>query len=331
MFEGYRPVSCMSASDQEVYNPTTQVWVTQVPNLGLGSSTCTNPSELNNKKIHEQKNFLGINFDIPNDYEIEDILSNSWKGVMLKIKKRNTEEKVSLFRINDQFAQSLQIKIMYRNYSFLKKVEHENFVMLAKGIKPYVVEGFNHVYLAIEYMDYPLRALIDQKYKLTDITYRAPEMIFDTSPYDEKIDIWSVVCIFVELLTGKTLYQISSSSLITKESLDRGREEVMNHFENSFISKKATEYYSRILYLSPIQILQDDLQSTSKESDYSAEIARDLLSKMLKIKPEDRISSGDALQHKYINSTKFNSSYQIDELAADPLSISEWQGMLEFI
>jgi serine/threonine protein kinase len=64
---------------------------------------------------------------------------------------------------------------------------------------------------------------------------------------------------------------------------------------------------------------------------YLAENARDLLSKMLKIKPEDRISSDEALQHKYINSTKFNLSYQIDELDADPLSISEWQGMLEFI
>ena len=33
-----------------------------------------------------------------------------------------------------------------------------------------------------------------------DVTYRAPEIIVGSRNYNEKVDIWSVGCIFAELL-----------------------------------------------------------------------------------------------------------------------------------
>ena len=37
--------------------------------------------------------------------------------------------------------------------------------------------------------------------------YRAPEFFFDASIYSGNVDIWSVGCIFAELLTKKILFQ----------------------------------------------------------------------------------------------------------------------------
>jgi serine/threonine protein kinase len=35
--------------------------------------------------------------------------------------------------------------------------------------------------------------------------YRAPELLINAK-YDSKIDVWAVGCIFVEMLTGKALF-----------------------------------------------------------------------------------------------------------------------------
>jgi len=36
--------------------------------------------------------------------------------------------------------------------------------------------------------------------------YRAPELLFGCSMYSEKIDMWSLGCIFAELITLKPLF-----------------------------------------------------------------------------------------------------------------------------
>lgn len=37
--------------------------------------------------------------------------------------------------------------------------------------------------------------------------YRAPELLFCMKEYDEKVDIWSVGCIFAEMITGDILFK----------------------------------------------------------------------------------------------------------------------------
>ena len=36
--------------------------------------------------------------------------------------------------------------------------------------------------------------------------YRAPELLLASHKYDEKVDVWSVGCIFAEMLQGKPLF-----------------------------------------------------------------------------------------------------------------------------
>jgi serine/threonine protein kinase len=37
--------------------------------------------------------------------------------------------------------------------------------------------------------------------------YRAPEVILECADWDEKSDIWSLVCIFIEMYTGELFYE----------------------------------------------------------------------------------------------------------------------------
>jgi cell division cycle 2-like protein len=59
----------------------------------------------------------------------------------------------------------------------------------------------------VKYCDFGLARLVDKnKIALTSrvITrwYRAPELFLGDNFYDEKVDIWSIGCVFVELVTN---------------------------------------------------------------------------------------------------------------------------------
>jgi serine/threonine protein kinase len=51
--------------------------------------------------------------------------------------------------------------------------------------------------------------------------YRAPELLLGTTIYGPAIDVWSVGCVFAELLTGKALFDGRSEL----EQLDKVRPE----------------------------------------------------------------------------------------------------------
>ncbi len=42
--------------------------------------------------------------------------------------------------------------------------------------------------------------------RVITLWYRPPELLLGAEHYDPKIDVWSVGCIFAELLSGKPLF-----------------------------------------------------------------------------------------------------------------------------
>ena len=42
--------------------------------------------------------------------------------------------------------------------------------------------------------------------------YRSPELLLGANTYDSKIDIWSVGCIFAEMILGETLFKSDSEA-----------------------------------------------------------------------------------------------------------------------
>ncbi|KER23908.1 kinase domain protein [Opisthorchis viverrini] len=133
--------------------------------------------------------------------------------------------------------------------------------------------------------------------------YRAPEVILGLG-YSENVDIWSVGCIFAEMVLERILFPgtdyVDQWTKITDE-LGTPSSEFMSRLENSV---------RRYLMLRPrtdprpfSELFPDECfpPSSSEHETLNADQARDLLYRMLVIDPLERVSVDEALQHPYIN------------------------------
>jgi len=123
--------------------------------------------------------------------------------------------------------------------------------------------------------------------------YRAPELLLNCSEYTAAIDIWSVGCIFMEILKREPLFPgsnyVEQLKLITEfigspDDSDLG-----------FLRSDNTRRYIR-------QLPQVPKQPFAQKFPNMDEDARDLVEKMLVFDPSKRITVEEALSHRYLAS-----------------------------
>ncbi|PAA82761.1 hypothetical protein BOX15_Mlig028739g3, partial [Macrostomum lignano] len=133
--------------------------------------------------------------------------------------------------------------------------------------------------------------------------YRAPEVILGMG-YQENVDIWSVGCIFGEMVRGRILFpgtdHIDQWTKITEqlgtpspEFLARLNTAVRNYVQNR---PKYQPWPFEQLF--PNDYFPPD---SPEHRSLTAGMARDLLGRMLVVDPLRRISVDEALMHPYIN------------------------------
>ncbi|XP_059509392.1 mitogen-activated protein kinase 13-like isoform X2 [Stegostoma tigrinum] len=120
--------------------------------------------------------------------------------------------------------------------------------------------------------------------------YRAPEVILNWRHYTQTVDIWSVGCIFAEMITGKILFKgkdyLDQLAQIMKVTGTPGTD-----FIQKLDSIEARHYIRSLPYI--------------KKKDFSAlfpnvsPLALDLLEKMLVLDADKRFSAAEALSHPY--------------------------------
>ncbi|XP_034545305.1 LOW QUALITY PROTEIN: mitogen-activated protein kinase 9 [Notolabrus celidotus] len=151
--------------------------------------------------------------------------------------------------------------------------------------------------------------------------YRAPEVILGMK-YKENVDIWSVGCIMGEMVKGSVIFQgtdhidqwnkvIEVLGTPSLEFMNRLMETVRNYVMNK-------PQYPGVSFA---ELFPDwAFPSDSEHDKLKTSQARDLLSKMLVIDPECRISVEEALNHPYIHVW-----YDPGEADAPPPQISDKQ------
>lgn len=121
--------------------------------------------------------------------------------------------------------------------------------------------------------------------------YRAPEVMVSARQYTEKVDVWSVGCIFAELLLGKPMFpggnHIEQLKIIFTV-LGKPTEG-----KDDWIKSPEAKRWVRNMKDMPGKDLSLIFQNATT-------LALDLLTKMLKTDPDDRISVDDALAHQYL-------------------------------
>lgn len=132
--------------------------------------------------------------------------------------------------------------------------------------------------------------------------YRGPEVILGMG-YNEVIDIWSVGCIFGEMIRGEVLFPgedhlnqwtqiIQSMGSPNSEFIKRLSQTVRNYVES-----RARCHPISFKNLFPDRMFPPN----SEDPRLCADQARDLLQKMLVLDPLHRITVDEALQHPYVN------------------------------
>ncbi|TPX34576.1 hypothetical protein SmJEL517_g02872 [Synchytrium microbalum] len=152
--------------------------------------------------------------------------------------------------------------------------------------------------------------------------YRAPEIMLTWQKYDAQVDIWSVGCIFAEMLEGKPLFpgrdHVHQFSIIT-ELLGTPPDDVIETIcsENTLKFVQSLPKRPKIPFTERFPTVEPD--------------ALDILEKMLVFDPKQRITAAQALSHPYLAMYHDPSDEPISELPFDwsfgelDLPVTEWK------
>jgi len=197
-------------------------------------------------------------------------------------------------------------RMSYLLYQMLCGIKHLHLAgIIHRDLKPSNIVVRSDCTLKI--LDFGLARSAGTSFMMTPYVvtryYRAPEVILGMG-YKENVDIWSVGCIMGEMIRGGVLFPgtdhidqwnkiIEQLGTPNQDFMRRLQPTVRNYVENR--PRYAGYSFERLF---------PDVLFPAESTDSNrlrASQARDLLSKMLVIDQEKRISVDDALMHPYIN------------------------------
>nr|CAD1826347.1 unnamed protein product [Ananas comosus var. bracteatus] len=147
--------------------------------------------------------------------------------------------------------------------------------------------------------------------RVITLWYRPPELLLGATKYGPAVDMWSVGCIFAELLHGKPILPGKNEP----EQLNKIYELCGTPDEVNWPGVTKIPWYNNF---KPARPMKRRVREVFKHFDRHA---LDLLERMLTLDPSQRISAKDALDAEY---------FWTDPLPCDPKSLPKYESSHEF-
>ncbi|KAA8546812.1 hypothetical protein F0562_003264 [Nyssa sinensis] len=147
--------------------------------------------------------------------------------------------------------------------------------------------------------------------RVITLWYRPPELLLGATKYGPAVDMWSVGCIFAELLQGKPILPGKNEP----EQLNKIFELCGAPDEMNWPGVSKIPWYNKF---KPTRPMKRRVREVFRHFDRHA---LDLLERMLTLDPSQRISAKDALDAEY---------FWNDPLPCDPKSLPKYESSHEF-
>ncbi|WKY05740.1 hypothetical protein Q1695_006163 [Nippostrongylus brasiliensis] len=257
--------------------------------------------------------------------------------LVMELMSHNLHEVITKLRLDHR-------TLSFFVYQMLCAIKHlHNSGVIHRDLKPSNIVVNDKCVLKVLDFGLARKKVVDTAMRMSDYVvtryYRAPEVILGLQ-YSEKVDIWSVGCIFAEMINHRVLFpgtdRVDQWSKIINEMGTPGED---------FIAKlgNSAAMYVRSLPVQvgkPMEQLVPDcnfLKDTENpRANLTADCARDLLAKMLVINPDNRYSVEESLNHPYVkvwfredevNAAQSENRYN-EEIDSADKPLNEWKELI---
>ncbi|KAG8076762.1 hypothetical protein GUJ93_ZPchr0006g43196 [Zizania palustris] len=271
-----------------------------------------------------QYNIFGNVFEVTAKYKPPILpIGKGAYGIVCSALNSETGEQVAIKKIANAFDNKIDAKRTLREIKLLRHMDHENIVAIRDIIPPPQRNSFNDVYIAYELMDTDLHQIIRSNQALSEehcqyflyqilrglkyihsanVLHRdlKPSNLLLNANCDLKIcdfglapiDVWSVGCIFMELMDRKPLFP--GRDHVHQLRLLMELIGTPNEADLDFVNENARRYIQ--------QLPRHARQSFTEKFPHVHPLAIDLVEKMLTFDPRLRITVEGALAHPYLAS-----------------------------
>ena len=126
---------------------------------------------------------------------------------------------------------------------------------------------------------------------VTTCYYRAPELIFKRPEYKYEIDIWSLGCIFAEMIVPEPIFYVKKENHLLKKI-------------TKTIKPTLTIQSNEVVYHEYMSLCSNHKTQIPNGYKIVGEHGLDLLTRMLEINPKERITLEEIMNHPYFTNTK---------------------------
>ncbi|KAG0531450.1 hypothetical protein BDA96_04G023800 [Sorghum bicolor] len=206
-------------------------------------------------------------------YEKTEKIGEGTYGVVYKGKDRHTNETIALKKIRLEQEDEGVPSTAIREISLLKEMQHRNNILKLADFGLARAFGI------------PVRTFT---HEVVTLWYRAPEILLGARHYSTPVDVWSVGCIFAEMVNQKPLFPGDSEIdelfkifriLGTPTEGTWPGVATLPDYKSTFPKWPSMDLATVVPTLEPAGI--------------------DLLSKMVRLDPSKRITARAALEHEY--------------------------------